>query len=92
MFRCRRHKAAERNIAARINSDKLTEIHSLLSQIFFYWDKQQSADSNITQFHLTLKCTKDQSSHVCDCFLISKSIFQHHDRGLSKFHAGSEQL
>jgi len=38
-----------------------------------------------------LKCTKDQSSHFCDCFLVSKLIFQHHDSGLTKFHAGSEQ-
>jgi len=57
-----------------------------------YWDKQQSAESSITQFHLTLKCTKDQSYHFCDCVLVSKWIFQHHDRGLTKFHAGSEQL
>jgi len=28
MFRSRRHKAAERNTAARINSDKLTETNS----------------------------------------------------------------
>ena len=35
---------------------------------------------------------KDQSSHFCDCFLVSKWIFQHHDRGLTKCHAGSEQL
>jgi len=47
---------------------------------------QQSADSNIIQFHLTLKCTKDQSSHFCDCFLVSKWIFQYHDRGLTTFH------
>jgi len=53
----------------------------MLSQTFFYWDKKQSADSNIIQFHLTLKCTKDQSSHFCNCF----------DRGLTKFHAGSKQ-
>jgi len=38
-----------------------------------------------------LKCTKDQSSHFCDCFLVSKLIFQIHDSGLAKFHAGSEQ-
>jgi len=41
----------------------------MLSQTFCYWDKQQSADSNIIQHHLTLKCTKDQSSHFCDCFV-----------------------
>jgi len=63
----------------------------MLSQTFCYWDKYQSADSIIIQFHLTLKCTQDQSSHFCDCFLVSKWIFQHHDRGLTKFHAGSEQ-
>ena len=57
-----------------------------------YWDKQQSAESNIIQFHLTLKCSKDQSFHFCDCFSVSKWIFQHHNRGLTKFHAGSEQL
>jgi len=61
----------------------------MLFPTFCYWDKQQSADSNITQFHLTLKCMKDQSSHFC--FSVSKWIFQHHDRGLTKFHAGSEQ-
>jgi len=63
----------------------------MLSQIFCYWGKQQSAASNIIQFHLTLKCTKDQSFRFCDCVLISKWIFQHHDRDLTKFHAGSEQ-
>jgi len=63
----------------------------MLSQIFCYWNKQQSADSNIIQFQFILKCTKDQSFHFCDCFLISKLIFQHRDRGLTKFHAGSEQ-
>jgi len=36
----------------------------MLSQTFFYWDKQQSADSNIIQFYLTLKCTINQSSHL----------------------------
>jgi len=64
----------------------------MVSQTFCYWDKQQSADSNIFQFHLTLKCTKDQSSHFCDCFLVSKWIFQHHDRSSTRFHAESEQL
>ena len=64
----------------------------MLLQTFCYWGKQQSADSNIFQFHLTLKCTKYQSSHFCDCFLVSKWIFQNHDRGLTKFHARSEQL
>jgi len=64
----------------------------MLSQTFCYWDKQQSADSNIFQFHLTLKCTKDQSSHFSDCFLVSKWIFQNYDRGLTEFHAGPEQL
>jgi len=63
----------------------------MLAQSFCYWDKQQSAESNITQFHLTLKCTKYQSSHFCDC-LSFEMIFQHHGRGLTKFHAGSEQL
>jgi len=63
----------------------------MFSQTFCYWDKQQSADSNLIKFRLTLKCTKEQSSHLCDCFLVSKWIFQHHDRGLTKFHAGSEQ-
>jgi len=63
----------------------------MLSQTFFYWDKQQSPDSNIIQLHLTLKCTKDQFFHFCDCFLVSKWIFQHHDHCLTKFHAGSAQ-
>ena len=63
----------------------------MLSQTFFYWDKQQSPDSNIIQFHLTLKCTKDQSFLFCDCFLVSKWVFQHHDHCLIKFHAGSAQ-
>jgi len=39
----------------------------------------------------TLTCTKDRSSHFCDCFLVSKWIFQHYDRGLTKFHAGCDQ-
>ena len=64
----------------------------MLSQIFCYWDNQQSAESNIIQFHLKLKCMKDQSSRFCDCVVVSKWTFQHHDRGLTKFHAGSEQL
>jgi len=64
----------------------------MLSQILCYWDKQQSAESNIFQFHLTVKCTKDQSSNFCDCFLVSKLIFQHHDRDPTKFHAEPEQL
>jgi len=63
----------------------------MLSQTFRYWNKQQSVDSNIIQFHFILKCTKDQSSHFRDSFLVSKWIFHHHDRGLTKFHAGSEQ-
>jgi len=63
----------------------------MLSQPFCNWDKQQSADSNIIQFHFTLKCTKDKSSHFYDCFLVSKWLFQNHDRSLTKFHAGSEQ-
>jgi len=63
----------------------------MLSQIFCHWNKQQSADSNIIQLNFILKCTKDQSSHFCDCFLVSKLVFQHHDRVLTKFHAGSEQ-
>jgi len=65
------HKAAERNVAARINSDQLTETNSAFTNKY-YWDKQQSVDSDIIQFHLTLKCTKDQSSHFCACFLVSK--------------------
>jgi len=36
----------------------------MLSQTFFYWDKQQSADSDIIQFYFTLKYTIDQSSHL----------------------------
>jgi len=40
------------------------------------------------QLHITLKRTKDQSSHFCDC-LVLKLIFQYHDRGLTKFHVGS---
>jgi len=64
----------------------------MVSKTFCCWDKQQSADSNIFHFQLTLKCTKDQSSHFCDCFLASKWIFQKHDRSLTKFHGGTEQL
>jgi len=41
--------------------------------------------------HLTQKCTKDQSSHFCDCFFVWKWVFQYYDRGLTKFHAGSKQ-
>jgi len=63
----------------------------MLSQTFFYWDKQQSPDSNIIQLHLTLKYKKDQSFHFCDCFLVSKWVFQHHDHCLTKFHVGSAQ-
>jgi len=64
----------------------------MFSKSFGYCDKKQSAENIVTQFHLTLKCTKDKSSPFCDCVLVSKWIFQHHDRGLTKFHAGSEQL
>jgi len=87
------HKAAEINIATRINSDKLTETNSAFTNIYDR-DNQQSADSNIIQFHLTLKCTKDQSSHFCACFLVSKWNFPHRYRGLTtgKFHAGCEHL
>ena len=49
---------------------------------------QQSAESNIIQFHLTRKCTEDQSSHFCDWFLAANWIFHHNDRSLTKFHAG----
>ena len=63
----------------------------MLSQTFCYWNKQQSADSNKIQFHFILKCMKDQPSHFCNCFLVSKWIFQHHDRDLTKFHTGSKQ-
>jgi len=63
----------------------------MFSQTFTSWDQQQSAGSNIIQFHLILKCTKDQPYHFCDYFLVSKGLFLHHDRGLTKFHAGSEQ-
>jgi len=35
--------------------------------------------NNMIQFRLTLKCTKDQSSHFCVCFLVWKWIFLHHD-------------
>ena len=45
------------------SQDKLKEINwnqlLMLSQTFCNKDKQQSADSNIIQLHLTLKCTKD---------------------------------
>jgi len=63
----------------------------MLSQAFCYWDKKQSTDSNVIQFHHTLKCTKNKYSHFGDCFLVSKWILQHHDRVLTKFHVGSEQ-
>jgi len=63
----------------------------MLTQTFCYWDKQQSADSNLIQLHLTLKCMKDEPFHFCDCFLVSKWVFQHHDHCLTKFHAGSAQ-
>jgi len=63
----------------------------MLSQTICYWDKQQSADSNIIQLHLTLKCTKDQYYHFCECFFVSKWVFQHYDHCLTKFHSGSVQ-
>jgi len=62
----------------------------MLSQTFCYWDKQQSADSNIIQFYLALKCTIDQSSHLHDRLLALNWTFHHHDRSLTKFYAGSE--
>ena len=60
----------------------------MFSQTFCYWDKQQSADSNIIQLHLTLKCTKDQSPHFCDRFLVSKWVFQHYDHCSTKISRG----
>jgi len=63
----------------------------MLSQTCCCWYKQQPADTNIIQLHLKLKCTKDQYFHFCDCFLVSKWVFQHHDHCLTKFHAGSAQ-
>ena len=41
--------------------------------------------------YLTLKCTKDQSSHFCDCSLALNWIFHHHDHDLNTFRAGSAQ-
>jgi len=77
------------------SQDKLKQINwnqfLRLSQTFCYWGKQQSADINIIQLHPTLKCTKDQSSHFYNCFLVSKRI-QYYDHCLTKFHAGCEQL
>ena len=52
----------------------------MLSQTFCYWDKQQSADSNIIQFYLTLKCTIDQSFYFYHRLLASNWAFYHHDR------------
>ena len=68
MFPSRKHKAAERNTAARINSHNWNQF-LMLSKTFCSWDKQHSADSYIIQlqFYLTLECTKDQSYHFCDC-------------------------
>jgi len=63
----------------------------MLSQTFFYWDKQQSADSIIIQFHLTLKCTKRSTFQLLRLFLSFEMNVQYHDRGLNKFHSGSEQ-
>jgi len=63
----------------------------MLSQTFCYWDKQQSADSNIIQFHL-IHWNARKINLPRDCFLVSKLNFQHHDRGGTKFHAGPEQL
>jgi len=31
----------------------------MFSQMFGYWNKQQSADSNIIRWRFKLKCTKD---------------------------------
>jgi len=58
MFRNRINKAAECNTSARIN---WVNQYLMLSQTFSYWDKQQYADSNTIQLHLTVKCTKDPS-------------------------------
>jgi len=56
MFRSRTyiHKAAGRNTVARVNLDKLTETSSYDFTNLFLLGKQQSVDSNIIQFHLTL--------------------------------------
>jgi len=63
----------------------------MLSKTFCYWDKQQSGDSNIFQLHL-IHWNARKINLPSDCFLVSKLIFQHHNRGLTKFHAGPEQL
>jgi len=63
----------------------------MLSQTLCYWDKQQSADSNIFQFHL-IHWNARKINLPSDSFLVSKLIFQHNDRGPTKFYAGPEQL
>jgi len=50
-----------------------------------------SKPKNIQTKRQWLKCTKDQSSHFCDCFLVSKWIFQHYDHCLTKFHEGFQE-
>jgi len=47
MFRCRIRKATECNNTARINWDKTWNQFLRVSQTVCYWDKQQSACSNI---------------------------------------------
>jgi len=63
----------------------------MLSQTSCHWDKQQSADSNMIQFHLTLKCTEDHIFLFLRLLLSSNWIFHQRDRALTKFHAGSEK-
>ena len=53
--------------------------------------RSHTRQQNARQCYLTLKCTADESSHFFHYFLASNLIFHHHDRGLTKFHAGSEQ-
>ena len=93
MFWSRMHKVAECNTTARINWDKLMKPVPNAFTNLRNRDKQQSADCNIIQLHLTLKCTKDQSCHFYDNSLVSKWFFQfqHHGRPLTKFHAGTKQ-
>jgi len=86
MFRIRIHKAAERNTATRINL--LKPVLYAVTNILLLG--QATICSVYYPVPSYTKMYERPTFHFCDCFLVSKWIFQYHDGGLTKFHAGSE--
>ena len=68
MSRSRIHKAAERNTAAWINSDKLIQTNSQYFHKPFVTGTSNYLLTVITSVPSHTECLKDQSSRFCDCF------------------------